>query len=155
MGLVDQIGHANLSNTGVSLCNVPSGLCLWSYILEWVLKALQCFSNARLERLDGLNAVIDLTQFEVTFVRAVGVVFNGLLEDLTGLLDLVVLLEQVGIAHHDCLVERVLVVGKTVEILSFVVVEFLIFLFAHLEELLEGETFDGFALFFVHCRVEI
>jgi hypothetical protein len=109
----------------------------WGNGFEWVLEMFGGLLDALLEDLDGLNPVVDLSQLEVTFVCAVGVLLDGLFQNLLSLLGLVILLQDIGIAHDHSLIERVLLVRQTIEVLSLIIVELFLLFFSQPEQLLE------------------
>lgn len=102
--------------------------------------------DALLEDLDGLDPVVNLSQLEVTLVRAIGILLDGLFQNLLGLLGLVILLQNIGIAHDHSLIEGVLLVRQTIKVLSLVIVELLLLFLSQPEQLLERQSLDGFAL---------
>ena len=97
--------------------------------------------------------MINFSKFKVPFIGTSGVVFNGLLQNLFSFFDFIILFKDTGVTHDNSFVERVLIVGEGIEVLGLIEVEFLELFLSHLEELLERETFNGFALLFVHLRI--
>ena len=137
MGLVDQVCHADLGDRGVPLGYVALYFRDWGHGFEWVLEMFGGLLDALLEDLDGLDPVVDLSQLEVTLICAVGVLLDGLFQNLLGLLGLVILLQNISIAHDHSLIERVLLVRQTIKVLSLIIVELFLLFFSQPEQLLE------------------
>ena len=148
--LIDQIRHAYLSDSGVCLCDVALNFCFRSDCLEWVLEALVGLGDTGLKCLNSLDSVVYLTQLKVSFIGAIGVLLDRLFQNLLRLLPLIILLQHIGIAHDNSLIKWTPLISQFIKVLGLIVVELLLLLFGHLEQLLKREALYWFALLFVH-----
>ena len=141
---LEQVGEAHLGDAGVGLGDVPLDLRLWRGGFERVFDALLSSCDALLEGLDGVYSCIDISELHVALVAASGHFLDGPLQDLLGLLLVLVELQEVGVAHDQHFVGVVLGVGEGIEVLSLLVLQRLIFLLSHLEQRLKWEFLERF-----------
>lgn len=94
--------------------------------------------------MDRLDSLVNVGEFHVTLIAASGYLLDRPFEDLLGLLFVLGSFEEVGIAHGEYLIVRILLVGEGVEVLGLFVVKGLILFLRHLEEGFEGEFLKGF-----------
>jgi hypothetical protein len=143
LAFLEQVSETHFCDTGVGLCDVPLNFRLRSSGLEWISNALLGGSDASFICLDGLDTLVDISEFHEAFVCAGGDLLDVALQDLLRLLLLLSDFEQVGITHHQQFVLRILVVGEFIEVFGLLVIERLVFLLSHLEERLEWQFLKG------------
>lgn len=148
-GDIGQVCQADLGNTGIGLSNVSLYFWLWSRTKERIGQAFLSSRNALLENSYGGFPRLNFGQLEVPLISAIRVSLKRSLQQLLGLIRLIIMLKYIGIAHDNHVIMRLLVIGQGVVVLSLFVVHLIVLLFAQLEELLEGEGTHVVA--FLHC----
>lgn len=108
--LINEVSHAYFRNAGISLCRITFGLLLWSNILEGVFECLKCLVDTSVECLDRFDTMIDFSQLKVPLIGTIGIILNRLFQYFFSLVNLLILLKNTSIAHHDGLIERILLI---------------------------------------------
>jgi hypothetical protein len=71
---------------------------------------------------------------------------DGSFQNLSRFVDFIGFFEDIGIAKNEYLVVGILIVGQTIEVFSFLVIQGFVFFLGHLEEGLERQLLEFFAL---------